>query len=355
MPSILEQIKAKIQTSVIDWDSDIKLVHDAKAHNDLRIKYLGKKGVVSGFYQFLAQLDQEEKQQAGQLINDFRSRVEAELQNQFIVINQNGLQQKMQAERLDITLPGRQRPAGSLHPITHTMCELERIFSSLGFTFEDGPEIETDYYNFTALNIPEHHPARAMQDTFYVNQRFEMNHQYLLRTQMSPVQIRFMDDVNNKPPFKMVAMGRVYRHDFDVTHTPMFHQMECLVVDKKEKVSFSHLKYILNLFLTEFFERDIVMRLRPAFFPFTEPSAEVDIGCVHCDQKGCRVCKQLGWLEVLGCGMVHPDVLKRVNIDTDIHQGFAFGVGLDRLAMLKYRIPDLRSLFENDVRLLKQF
>jgi phenylalanyl-tRNA synthetase alpha chain len=248
-------------------------------------------------------------------------------------------------ESIDVTLPGRSSGHGSIHPVTKTFDDLRRIFTRMGFTFMEGPEIEDDYYNFTALNVPPLHPARAMQDTFYFNDGM------LLRSQMSPVQIHAMKIM--PPPLRMVAMGRVYRRDFDITHTPMFHQMECLMVD--ENVSFADLKGVLKQFLSEFFATDCPIRFRPSYFPFTEPSAEVDIGCVSCQSKGCRICKNTGWLEVLGCGMVHPNVLKAVGIDADKYQGFAFGVGIDRLTMLKYGITDLRSLFENDLRFLRQF
>jgi phenylalanyl-tRNA synthetase alpha chain len=234
---------------------------------------------------------------------------------------------------------------GSTHPVMKTFDDLRRIFTQMGFICLDGPEIEDDYHNFTALNIPPLHPARAMQDTFYFPDGM------LLRTHMSPVQIRTMKTM--PPPLRMVAMGRVYRRDFDITHTPMFHQIECLMID--EHISFADLKGILTIFLQAFFEREVNIRLRPSYFPFTEPSAEVDIGCLKCSGKGCRICKNTGYLEVLGCGMVHPNVLGLADIDQKKYRGFAFGAGIDRLTMLKYGISDLRSLFENDIRFLRQF
>ncbi|HVY53618.1 MAG TPA: phenylalanine--tRNA ligase subunit alpha, partial [Gammaproteobacteria bacterium] len=253
--------------------------------------------------------------------------------------------EQLKAESIDVTLPGRQQSLGSLHPVTQTRERIEIIFKNMGFSVAEGPEIENEYYNFEALNVPALHPARSMADTFYFDDGL------LLRTHTSPVQVRFME--NNPPPFRMIAIGRVFRRDFDVTHTPMFHQVEGLVVD--EHVTFADLKGLLTEFLQNFFNAKVPTRFRASYFPFTEPSAEVDIGCVQCEGKGCRICSNTGWLEVLGCGMVHPKVLKNVNIDTERYRGFAFGVGFDRLTLLRYRIPDLRSLFENDVRFLKQF
>jgi phenylalanyl-tRNA synthetase alpha chain len=261
------------------------------------------------------------------------------------VLESAALAARLAAGRVDVTLPGRGQRPGGLHPITRTLRRIERHFTNAGFAIAEGPEVETPYHNFEALNIPEHHPARAMHDTFYFDAAL------LLRTHTSPVQIRVMSE--QSPPLKFIAPGRVYRCDSDLTHTPMFHQVEGLLVD--ERVSFADLKGVLYDFLTGFFERDLRLRFRPSYFPFTEPSAEVDIQCVMCEGSGCRVCKQTGWLEVLGCGMVYPEVFKRVGIDAERYLGYAFGMGVERLAMLRYGIDDIRLYFENDLRFLRQF
>lgn len=318
---------------------------DAKSLDQVRVQYLGKKGELTEYLKNLGQLPPEERPLLGQKVNQIKSHIQIELDAREAALKEAAIREQLRAEKIDITLPGREKGKGQIHPISRTFADLRRIFTAMGFRFMAGPEIEEDYFNFTALNIPPLHPARAMQDTFYVNDNF------LLRSQMSPVQIHAMQ--NSKPPLRMVALGRVYRRDFDLTHTPMFHQMECLVVD--EEVTFAHLKGLLSEFLREFFEREVPIRLRPSYFPFTEPSAEVDIGCIQCQQQGCRICKQTGWLEVLGSGMVHPNVLQGVGIDSERYRGFAFGVGIDRLTMLKYGINDLRALFENDLRFLNQF
>ena len=282
---------------------------------------------------------------AGQKVNALKQAIQQQIDARVEVLKQRLVEAQLRSETIDITLPGRAMPVGSTHPITKTCETLREIFTRMGFTFMAGPEVEADYFNFTALNVPPLHPARAMQDTFYFADGS------LLRSQMSPVQIHAMKKM--PPPLRIVAMGRVYRRDFDLTHTPMFHQLECLMVD--DAVSFADLKGLLTHFLHEFFQVNTKIRFRPSYFPFTEPSAEVDIGCLNCHAKGCRVCKQTGWLEVLGCGMVHPNVLQGVNIDSKRYRGFAFGVGIDRLALLKYGIADLRLLFENDLRFLRQF
>lgn len=318
---------------------------DLKALDHLRVQYLGKKGQLTELLKSLGQLSAEERPAAGQKINQAKDAVQVLLEQRQHVLQSVAIQQQLASESIDITLPGRTPGVGSIHPITHTFDSLRTIFSQMGFTFMEGPEIEDDYHNFAALNIPPLHPARAMQDTFYFADNM------LLRTHMSPVQIRTMKAT--PPPLRMVAMGRVYRRDFDITHTPMFHQMECLMID--EHLTFADLKGLLKQFLESFFETDIKMRFRPSYFPFTEPSAEVDINCINCGAKGCRICKQTGWLEVLGCGMVHPNVLREAGIDSEKYRGLAFGVGIDRLTMLKYGIPDLRSMFENDLRFLRQF
>lgn len=318
---------------------------DLQSLDNFRIHYLGKKGQLTERLKSLAHLPSQERPQAGQKINAVKEAIQTLIEEATTRLKNENVEAQLTAETVDITLPGRDYGLGNLHPITQTCNELRNIFSRMGFIFMEGPEIEDDYYNFTALNVPPLHPARAMQDTFYFQNGM------LLRSQMSPVQIHAMKMMS--PPLRMVALGRVYRRDFDLTHTPMFHQLECLMVD--EKISFADLKGLLTFFLHEFFSPDTPIRFRPSYFPFTEPSAEVDIGCINCNSQGCRICKNTGWLEVLGCGMVHPNVLQGVNIDTNRYRGFAFGVGVDRLTLLKYRIPDLRSLFENDLRFLKQF
>lgn len=334
LEDILQEAKAAITSST-----------DLKALDNLRVHFLGKKGQVTEYLKTLGQLPPEERPAAGQRINAAKETINQLINVRQAELNRLEIESRLASEKVDITLPGRTSGQGSLHPIVKTFDELRKIFTQMGFTFVEGPEIEDDYYNFTALNVPPLHPARAMQDTFYFSDGL------LLRSQTSPVQIHAMKKMT--PPLRIVAMGRVYRRDFDITHTPMFHQMECLMVD--ENVSFADLKGLLNQFLHEFFASEAPIRFRPSYFPFTEPSAEVDIGCLSCNGKGCRICKYTGWLEVLGCGMVHPNVLKGVGIDSEQYRGFAFGVGIDRLTMLKYGISDLRALFENDLRFLKQF
>ena len=318
---------------------------DLKSLDHYRVHYLGKKGQVTEFLKTLGQLSPAERPVFGQKINVIKQKIQALIDEQVTRLQENQIAEQLKAETIDITLPGRRQSVGSLHPVTQTRDRIAALFSQMGFTVKDGPEIETDYYNFEALNIPPLHPARAMQDTFYFAD------QTLLRSQMSPVQIHVME--TTKPPLRMIAMGRVYRRDFDLTHTPMFHQIEGLMVD--EQVSFADLKGILTQFLQAFFEKPVPIRFRPSYFPFTEPSAEVDIGCLQCDSKGCRICKNTGWLEVLGCGMVHPNVFRYVGIDSERYTGWAFGCGLDRLALLSYQVSDLRAMFENDIRFLRQF
>lgn len=334
----LEEIHRQAQES-------IQAATDARSLDACRVQYLGKKGLLTESLKSLGQLPPQERPAAGQKINRVKEDIQSLIEARDNEFRQAEINSRLASEKIDITLPGRAQEMGSIHPVTKTLLELRRIFTRMGFIFMEGPEIEDDYHNFEALNIPQLHPARAMQDTFYFDS------QMLLRTHMSPVQIRAMKELG--APIRMAAMGRVYRRDFDLTHTPMFHQMECLVVD--ENITFANLKWLLQEFLQEFFNCDANIRLRPSYFPFTEPSAEVDMECMNCDSKGCRVCKHTGWLEVLGCGMVHPNVLSGVGIDTVKYRGFAFGLGIDRLAMLKYGVPDLRSLFENDLRFLRQF
>lgn len=312
----------------------------------LRSSLLGKKSVLNDYLKKLAQLPAAEKPKVGQAINQAKQQIEALLKAQNELLINQEINAQLVREKVDITLAGRGQSIGSLHPVTRTRERIECFFKRIGFIVAQGPEIEDDYYNFEALNIPSNHPARALHDTFYFSNGL------LLRTHTSPVQIRAMQ--NTKPPLKMIAPGRVYRCDSDVTHTPMFHQVEGLLID--ESANFSELKGLLTQFLQQFFEKsDLAIRFRAAYFPFTEPSAEVDIHCVMCCGKGCRVCSQTGWLEILGCGMVHPNVLKKMDLMPDNYQGYAFGMGIDRLALLRYQIPDLRLMFENDLRFLEQF
>jgi phenylalanyl-tRNA synthetase alpha chain len=321
-------------------------IDDAAELEQAKARYLGKSGSLTELLKGLGKLSQEERPAMGSRINQAKEAIEAALNSRRDAIQIKKLDAQLAGEALDVTLPGRGLGTGGLHPVTRTLERIELLFRSIGFDVASGPEIETDFYNFTALNIPENHPARAMHDTFYVDDK------HLLRTHTSPVQVHYMQ--NNRPPFKVIAPGRVYRCDSDVTHTPMFHQVEGLWVD--EDANFAALKGVLADFMRHFFERDdLPVRFRPSFFPFTEPSAEVDIGCVICHGSGCRVCSHTGWLEVLGCGMVHPSVLKHVNIDSEKYTGFAFGMGVERLAMLRYGVSDLRLFFENDLRFLKQF
>ena len=326
-------------------ESAIQSATDLKSLDHYRVHYLGKKGQLTEYLKTLGQLPPEERPIAGQKINAVKENIQALIEQRDTELKKSLIEAQLVSESIDITLPGRAQDFGSIHPITKTFETLRKIFTRMGFIFMDGPEIEEDYYNFTALNVPPLHPARAMQDTFYFTDG------KLLRSQTSNVQIHAMKKM--APPLRMVAMGRVYRRDFDLTHTPMFHQMECLMVD--EHITFADLKGLLKQFLQEFFAPNIAIRFRPSYFPFTEPSAEVDIGCLNCGGKGCRICKNSGYLEVLGCGMVHPNVLNMAGIDSERYRGFAFGVGIDRLTLLKYGISDLRSLFENDLRFLKQF
>ena len=321
-------------------------IDNAVELEQVKARYLGKSGALTDLLKGLGKLPAEERPAMGSRINHAKNQLETVLKNRRDIIQARELEAKLKEDVLDVTLPSRGLGVGGLHPVTQTLERIESLFHSIGFNVASGPEIETDFYNFTALNIPENHPARAMHDTFYIDNGD------LLRTHTSPVQIHYMQ--NNEPPIKLIAPGRVYRCDSDVTHTPMFHQVEGLWID--ENANFSALKSVLADFMTHFFEReDLQVRFRPSFFPFTEPSAEMDIGCVKCSGKGCRICSHTGWLEVLGCGMVHPNVLKHVNIDSEKYIGFAFGMGVERLAMLRYGVNDLRLFFENDLRFLKQF
>lgn len=310
------------------------VINDEAELEQIKAKFLGKEGSLTALLKGLGKLSNEERPAAGARINQVKQAIEAALQKRRDALQQSKLAQKLAAESLDVTLPGRGTGSGGLHPITLTLQRIEQLFHSLGFAISSGPEIEHDFYNFTALNIPENHPARAMHDTFYIDP------QHVLRTHTSPVQVRYME--KNAPPLKIISPGRVYRVDSDATHSPMFHQVEGLWVD--EDISFANLKGVVQNFLQRFFEQDdLQVRFRPSFFPFTEPSAEMDMSW-----KG-------GWLEIGGCGMVHPNVLKHVNIDSEKYLGFAFGLGVERLAMLRYGVNDLRLFFESDLRFLKQF
>lgn len=310
-----------------------------------RVHYLGKKGKLTESLKNLGQLPPDQRPLAGQKVNIAKEKIQALIEERSALLQQNQIAEQLAKDSVDVTLPGRVQSVGTIHPVTKTRERIENLFSQMGFMVMDGPEIEDEYHNFEALNVPALHPARAMQDTFYFQDRT------LLRSQTSPVQIRLME--TTAPPIRMISMGRVYRRDFDITHTPMFHQIEGLMID--EGVSFADLRSILTQFLHAFFEAELPIRFRASYFPFTEPSAEVDMGCQNCSQKGCRICKNTGWLEVLGCGMVHPNVFRSVGIDSERYTGWAFGAGLDRLTMLRYGITDLRALFENDLRFLRQF
>lgn len=318
---------------------------DVNALEQIRVQYLGKKGELTLVMQALGKLSPEERPKAGALINAAKSQVQDVLNARKAELEQVALGAQLAAERIDVSLPGRGQVSGGLHPVTRTLERIEQFFSHIGYSVAEGPEVEDDYHNFEALNIPGHHPARAMHDTFYFNANM------LLRTHTSPVQVRTME--SRQPPIRIVCPGRVYRCDSDITHSPMFHQVEGLLID--EGISFADLKGTIEEFLRVFFEKPLGVRFRPSFFPFTEPSAEVDMQCVMCSGKGCRVCKQTGWLEVMGCGMVHPNVLRMSGIDPEKYQGFAFGMGAERLAMLRYGVNDLRLFFDNDLRFLAQF
>ncbi len=310
---------------------------------EFRVKYLGRKGLFSGLMKKLGQVDPGERPRLGQLANSVKAEVETAYAEHQTAVADSAGQEGPQA--LDLSLPGRTIPLGRLHPVTQIMNEICGIFEGLGFAVAEGPDIETDFYNFEALNIPPHHPARDMHDTFYFSESV------LLRTHTSPMQIRAME--TKKPPLRMIAPGKVYRCDSDITHTPMFHQVEGFLVD--EKVSFADLKGVLSVFIARMFDEKTPIRFRPSFFPFTEPSAEVDIGCVICGGSGCRVCKHTGWLEILGSGMIDPEVFKKIGYDPEVYTGFAFGLGVERIAMLKYGINDIRLYYENDLRFLTQF
>ena len=320
----------------------------------LRVAYLGKKGELTNVLKGVGKLPPEERPVIGQFVNATKDALAASLDEAEASLSVKEKAARIEAERIDVTLTGRKGKRGALHPVQQGLNEMTAIFSQMGFEIAEGPEVEDEFHNFDALNIPESHPARAMHDTFFFEAGSDEQAK-LLRTHTSPVQIRAMRNCmesGGEPPLAVVAPGRVYRCDYDMTHSPMFHQVEVFKVDKD--VSLAHLKGVLKHFLSAYFEKDLAIRLRPHYFPFTEPSAEVDVACGFCSQKGCRICKGSGWIEVLGSGMIHPNVLKAVGIDSSIYSGFAFGLGVERLVMLKHGIPDLRLFFENDVRFLRR-
>jgi len=323
----------------------IAAAEDSAALEQLRIDYLGKKGHITSLLKGLADLSAEERPRAGALVNVVKQELQDSIGARKKALDAIAVTRKLEQENIDVTLSGRGQSTGGVHPLTRTIERMEDFFSSIGFEVVEGPEIEGDYYNFEALNIPAHHPARAMHDTFYVDEHT------VLRTHTSPVQVRVMESRN--PPLRIICPGRVYRCDSDLTHSPMFHQVEGLLID--EDSSFADLKGLIEDFLRAFFERELAVRFRPSYFPFTEPSAEVDIQCGNCNGRGCRVCSQTGWLEVMGCGMVHPKVFQFSGIDTEKYSGFAFGMGVERLAMLRYGVNDMRLFFDNELRFLEQF
>lgn len=322
--------------------SELQQAEEAETIRELSVRYLGRKGRVTRFLRNISQLPAEQRPVAGKRANEVKKELESAFDDALARLAEK---QEEDGEAIDVSLPGRPAPLGTLHPITRITRMISSIFERMGFGIAEGPEVESDYYNFESLNIPKNHPARDMQDTFYVSDNV------VLRTHTSPIQVRYME--SRQPPVRIIAPGKVYRCDSDLTHTPMFHQVEGLLVD--EKVSFGDLKGTLTAFVHQIFDPETSLRFRPSFFPFTEPSAEVDIQCVMCRGSGCKVCSNTGWLEVLGCGMVHPAVFENVGYDTSRYSGFAFGMGVERIAMLKYGINDIRMFFENDIRFLRQF
>ncbi|MEI6287491.1 MAG: phenylalanine--tRNA ligase subunit alpha [Bacillota bacterium] len=326
---------------------ELAVAQELALAQELRVKYLGKKGELTGILRGMGKLSPEERPRVGQIVNEVRDVLEAAVNLRIEELTDVELQKKLHSEKIDITLPGRRMNIGKLHPLTQTLNRIKDVFMKMGYSIAEGPEIEFDYYNFELMNLPKDHPARDMQDTFYINENI------VLRTHTSPVQARVMQANVEKGPIRIIAPGKVYRCDYDATHSPVFHQVEGLVIG--EGICFADLKGTLMKLLKELFGENVRMRLRPSFFPFTEPSAEVDISCVMCDGIGCRVCKQTGWLEILGSGMVHPRVLEMSGYDSKKVSGFAFGMGVERIAMLFYGINDLRLFYENDVRFIKQF
>ncbi len=339
MKEMLENIKAAVEEALKTADS-------AEALENIRIKYMGKKGELTAVLKGMGKLSKEERPVIGALANEIRQKLEKEIEEKKAAIMAAEEEKKLAEEVIDVTMPGKRSKEGKLHPLTQVMNELKKVFMGMGFSIAEGPEVEYDYYNFEALNIPKNHPARDTQDTFYIEDNI------VLRTQTSPMQVRVME--KTKPPIRIIAPGKVYRSDtVDATHSPVFHQIEGLVVDKG--VTMADLKGTLEMFVKSLYGEDTKVRFRPHHFPFTEPSAEMDISCWSCGGKGCSVCKGEGWIEILGCGMVHPKVLANCGIDPEVYSGFAFGIGLERIAMGKFDINDLRLFFENDLRFLDQF
>lgn len=339
MKQQLEEIKSRAAAAL----ASAKLPQEI---DELRVRFLGKKGELTGILKQMGKLSPEERPVIGQLANEVRSWIETDIETRLTEIKASQMAARLESEKLDVTLPGKRPQFGAKHPLSIVLDEIKEIFIGMGFEIADGPEVETDYYNFEALNIPKDHPARDTQDTFYINDNI------LLRTQTSPVQVRVMEQ--KKPPIRIISPGRVYRSDaLDATHSPLFHQIEGLVVDKG--ITFADLKGTLETFIKRLYGEDSVVRFRPHHFPFTEPSAEVDVQCFNCKGEGCRLCKGEGWIEILGCGMVHPKVLSNCGIDPEVYSGFALGMGLERVVMRRYNIDDIRLFYENDVRFLKQF
>ena len=339
MKEQLEEIKSRAAAAL----ANAKLPQEI---DELRVRFLGKKGELTGILKQMGKLSPEERPVIGQLANEVRSWIETDIETRLTEIKASQMAARLESEKLDVTLPGKRPQFGAKHPLSIVLDEIKEIFIGMGFEIADGPEVETDYYNFEALNIPKDHPARDTQDTFYINENI------LLRTQTSPVQVRVMEQ--KKPPIRIISPGRVYRSDaLDATHSPLFHQIEGLVVDKG--ITFADLKGTLETFIKRLYGEDSVVRFRPHHFPFTEPSAEVDVQCFNCKGEGCRLCKGEGWIEILGCGMVHPKVLSNCGIDPEVYSGFALGMGLERVVMRRYNIDDIRLFYENDVRFLKQF
>lgn len=340
----MEQKLQYIQARAMEEMSGAESLEDL---NEVRIRYLGKKGELTGVLRGMAALSSEERPRIGQIANRVRAEIEARLEERMSQLKDSLREKRLSAETIDITLPGTVFSTGNLHPLTTVTRQIEDIFLGLGFSIAEGPEVEMDYYNFEALNLPKEHPARDMQDTFFITP------ETLLRTHTSPVQVRTMERTAPALPVKIIAPGKVYRRDDDATHSPMFHQIEGLVVDKR--ITFADLRGVLQVFAQKMFGPETKTRFRPSYFPFTEPSAEVDISCGMCGGEGCRVCSHTGWLEILGCGMVHPRVLEMSGYNSSEVTGFAFGMGVERITMLKYNLDDMRLLFDNDVRFLAQF
>jgi len=339
-------MKQQLETLRNEALATLQTLNDPKQLEDFRVRYMGKKGSVTGLLRGMGALPAEERPAMGQLVNQLRQELEEAVSVKSEALQAKLQQEKLAAEKLDVTMPGKKAARGGLHPLNVVLDDIIDIFQSMGFDVVDGPEVETDYYNFQALNVPEDHPARDMQDTFYLADSL------LLRTQTSAAQARVMEQ--RTPPIRIICPGRVYRADeVDATHSPVFHQIEGLVVDKG--VTMCDLKGVLEQFAQEIYGEETKVRFRPSFFPFTEPSVEVDVTCSECGGKGCRVCKGAGWIEILGAGMVHPNVLRMGGIDPEVYSGFAFGIGLDRLTTTRYKISDIRLLFENDLRFLQQF